>query len=79
MKIFFRALVFLALLFLVVYVSMNNTHAVDFFFPVLSAQKVRLTAAILFFAFFAIGVLAGTMLGAGGGHGGSKASGSRSK
>ena len=62
MKIILRALVFLALLFLVVYVSMNNTHSVDFFFPALSAKKLSITAAILFFAFFAIGVLAGTML-----------------
>lgn len=66
MKLFIRAFVFLALLFAVLYVGMNNTHLIDFFFPVLLKGKIRATAAILYFAMFAVGVLAGIALGAGG-------------
>jgi len=64
MKMFLRTLVFLALLLAVLYVGMNNTHQIDFFFPVLVKGKIHATAAILYFAMFAVGVLAGIALGA---------------
>jgi hypothetical protein len=66
MKLFLRAVVFLALLFAVLYVGMNNTHVIDFYFPVVAKEKIRATAALIYFAMFAIGVLAGIALGAGG-------------
>jgi uncharacterized membrane protein YciS (DUF1049 family) len=66
MKLSLRAFIFLALLFAVLYVGMNNTHLIDFFFPVLLKGKVRATAALLYYAMFAIGVLAGIALGAAG-------------
>jgi uncharacterized membrane protein YciS (DUF1049 family) len=66
MKMILRTLIFLALLFAVLYVGMNNTHQIDFLFPVLLKGKIRATAALLYFAMFAVGVLAGIALAAGG-------------
>lgn len=66
-KTLVRTLVFLALLFVVLYTGMHNTHSIDFRFPMLLDRKVSQPAAFLFFGFFAIGVLAGMMLHAGGG------------
>jgi len=74
MKMLIRALVFLALLFAVLYVGMNNTHQIDFVFPVLSKEKVHATAAFLYFGMFAIGVIAGVAI-AGSAGGGKKSSG----
>lgn len=74
-KIFFRAVVFLLLLFVVLYVGMSNTHRIDFYFPLLLDKKVSQPGAIIFFAMFAIGVLAGMMLNSGG----KEASGGESK
>lgn len=65
-KKLFRAFVFLAMLFVVLYVGMMNTHRVDFAFPLLLEKKVTQPAALLFFAVFAIGVVAGMALGGGG-------------
>lgn len=75
---FFKTVVFLALLFVMLYVGMNNTHAIDFYFPIAgtTAKKpIHESAALIFFGVFAIGVLAGTMLHGGGKGGGSKKSG----
>ena len=66
MKSFFRAFFFLLLLFVVLYVGMNNTQRVEFSFPLLLKTSVTPRAAILFFAAFAIGVLAGLALHTGG-------------
>lgn len=71
-KLVFRILVFLVLCFLVLYLGMANTHFIDFRFPLVLDQTIRQPAAYLFFAFFAIGVIAGVALFGGGG-GGSKA------
>lgn len=68
MKLFLRAVVVLAALFVVLYVGMYNTHSVDFYFPLLlDNKKVSQPAALLFFAMFAVGVIAGLMLQSGGG------------
>ena len=61
-KLFFRGLVVLFLLFVVLYIGMNNTHPVDFNFPVLPEKKISQPAAYVFFAIFAAGVLAGLLL-----------------
>jgi uncharacterized membrane protein YciS (DUF1049 family) len=61
MKLFLRAVVILAALFVVLYVGMYNTHSVDFFFPLVLEKKVSQPAALLFFVMFAIGVVAGLM------------------
>jgi len=70
-KIFFRTLGFLLILFLVVYVSINNTQVIDFNFPIASDKSLRSSAAIIYFAMFAVGVIGGTLLHGGGSGGGS--------
>jgi len=81
---FLKTLVILAVLFVMLYVGMNNTHEINFFFPIAgtTAKKpIHESAALIFFGIFAIGVLAGTMMNSGGGgkSGGSKKSGSDRK
>jgi hypothetical protein len=70
-KAVLKSIVFLALLFVVLYVGMNNTHPIDFYFPVVAKEKIRASAALIFFGLFAVGVLAGTVLASGGGKKGS--------
>ena len=70
-KLFLRTLVFLAALFVILYVGMTNPKEIDFYFPLLSAKPsapvLHQPAALIYFGIFAIGVLAGTMFHAGGG------------
>jgi hypothetical protein len=70
-KLLLRTLVFLALLFVILYVGMTNPKEIDFYFPLISAKPnapvLHQPAALIFFGIFAIGVLAGTMINAGGG------------
>jgi len=70
-KLFLRVLIFLALLFVILYVGMTNTKEIDFYFPLVSAKPntpvLHQPAALIYFGIFAIGVLAGAMLFAGGG------------
>ena len=65
-KTLFRGTIFLLLLFVVLYVGMENTHRVDFYFPLLLEKKISQPAALLFFGMFAVGVLAGMTLNSGG-------------
>ena len=74
-KLFLRTIVFLALLFVILYVGMTNTKEIDFWFPIASPKPIHQPAALIYFGIFAIGVLAGTMLGAGSGKGAKKSSG----
>ena len=69
-KIFFRTVGFLIILFLVVYVSIQNTQVINFNFELVSDKPVRSSAAIIYFAMFAVGVVGGTLLHGGGGSGG---------
>lgn len=66
MKMLLRAIVFLVMLFAVLYVGINNTHQISFSFPLLMKEKIQTTAAILYFAMFAVGVVAGLAIGSGG-------------
>lgn len=75
----FRTIGFLIILFLVVYVSIENTQMIDFRFSMAVDKPVRASAAIIYFAMFAVGVVGGTLLhnsgkggGGRGGEGGSK-------
>jgi preprotein translocase subunit SecG len=68
-----RTIGFLIILFLVVFVSIENTHTIDFHFSLAFPKPVRSSAAIVYFAMFAIGVIGGTLLNGGSG----KSSGSR--
>ncbi|MET0262437.1 MAG: hypothetical protein ABW223_06040 [Rariglobus sp.] len=73
----FKTIGFLIILFLVVFVSIENTQVIDFRFSLVADKPVRASAAIIYFAMFAVGVIGGTLLhnsGKGGGRsdGGSK-------
>lgn len=66
-KLFLRTVVFLAILFVMLYVGMNNLQPIKFSFPLASDKAVEQPAALIYFGIFAVGVLAGAVLGAGGG------------
>jgi uncharacterized membrane protein YciS (DUF1049 family) len=78
LKALVRSVVALAILFVMLYVGMNNTQQIDFYFPIALKQKVSESAGLIYFGVFAVGFLAGTILTAGGGKKGSSG-GSRDK
>ena len=70
MKAFLKTLWFLAMLFIVLYVGMNNLHKIDFNFPLFGTtakNPIHATAALIYFGVFAIGMLAGMVLHTNGG------------
>jgi uncharacterized integral membrane protein len=74
-KLLLKTLFFIVILLLLVLMGMHNRGSVDFTLPPLLKTYVRQPAAIMYFAFFAIGVLTGTIMTAGTGKkGGSKSS-----
>ncbi|NDC74694.1 hypothetical protein EBZ70_05255 [bacterium] len=81
--IFFRTVLFLLILFVVIYIGTENTQTVDFHFSLLLAKPARTSASLVYFAVFAVGVVGGTLLNAwaakGDGRGKSEAVGGRSK
>ena len=68
-KVLFKAIVFLVILFVMLYIGVNNRQSADFYFPVLLDKKLTTDAAMIYFGMFAVGVIAGTLLTAGGGSG----------
>jgi len=81
-KIFLKTVVFLAILFVMVYVGLNNPQEINFNFPVAGTtdkKPIHESAALIYFGMFAIGVLAGAVLIAGSGKGGSSKASSSSK
>jgi hypothetical protein len=82
-KAVLKTFALLLILFVLLYVGMNNTHEIDFHFPIAgtTAKKpIHASAALIYFGIFAIGVLAGTLLHfGGGGSGGKKSSGPKEK
>ncbi len=80
LKAVLKTVALLAISFVMLYVGMNNTHAIDFYFPVAGATSrtpIHSSAALVYFGVFAAGVLAGTILTVGGR--GRKGSGSKDK
>jgi uncharacterized membrane protein YciS (DUF1049 family) len=73
-KVLFKAIVFLVILFVMLYIGVNNRQSADFFFPVLLDKKLTTDAAMIYFGMFAVGVIAGTLLTAGGGSGQARSS-----
>jgi uncharacterized membrane protein YciS (DUF1049 family) len=74
-----KSILFLVLLFVMLYVGMNNPQPIDFHFPIAGTtdkKPIHESAAIIYFGVFAVGVLAGTLLHTGKG---AKKSGSSSK
>ena len=68
-KAIFKLVVFLALLFVVLYIGVHNRQAADFNFPLLLDKKATTDAWQIYFGMFAIGVFAGAVLMAGSGGG----------
>lgn len=66
-KIILKLIVFLATLFVILYIGVNNRQSADFNFPVLLDKKATTDAWEIYFGMFAIGVFAGAVLMAGGG------------
>lgn len=69
-KAILRTIVFLALLFIMLYVGMNNTQVIDCHFPIAGTTDktpIRASAALIYFGVFAIGVFAGMALHTSGG------------
>ncbi len=72
-KLLLKTLFLIAILLLLVIMGMNNKDDVSLRMPPLVTQPLKLSAAFMYFGFFAIGVLSGTILTAGRkGGGGSK-------
>ena len=74
LKVLLKTVFVVAILLLLVIMGMNNRQSVDLSLPPILSKSLKLPAAIMYFAFFAVGVLSGTVLTAG-----KKASGGKSK
>jgi uncharacterized integral membrane protein len=64
-KLLLKTLFVIIILLLLVLMGMYNRAPVAFILPPLLTQVIRQPAAIMYFAFFAIGVVCGTVLTAG--------------
>ncbi len=82
LKAIVKTIALLAILFVMLYVGMHNSHQIDFQFPVMGTTAkapIRAPAALIFFTVFAVGLLAGTILSFGGGKGGRKSGGGKDR
>jgi uncharacterized integral membrane protein len=66
-KILFKTIFLMAVLLLLVMMGMNNRSSVSFALPPILPKAISQPGAIMYFAFFAAGVITGTVLTAGGG------------
>jgi uncharacterized integral membrane protein len=73
-KLLLKTIFVIAILSLLVIMGMNNRSNVDLSMPPLITKTQRFPAALMYFGFFAVGVLTGTVLTAGGGKRGSSKS-----
>jgi uncharacterized integral membrane protein len=71
-KLLFKTIFLIAILSLLVLMGMNNRSTVELSLPPILPKSQKQPAAIMYFAFFAAGVLTGTIMTAGGKKGGSK-------
>ena len=65
LKVLLKTVFVVAILLLLVIMGMNNRQSVGLSLPPILSKSLRLPAAIMYFAFFAVGVLSGTVLTAG--------------
>lgn len=72
-KLLLKTLFLIAILSLLVLMGMNNRQKVELSLPPLVPKTQELPAALMYFGFFAVGVLTGTVLTAGSKKGGGKA------
>jgi uncharacterized integral membrane protein len=66
-KLLLKTLFMIVILSLLVLMGMHNTQRVTLSLPPLVPKTQELPAALMYFGFFAVGVLTGTVLTAGGG------------
>lgn len=66
-KLLLKTVFLIVMLLLLVLIGLHNKHAVEFSLPPLVPRPVKLPAALMYFVFFAVGLLTGTVLTAGGG------------
>lgn len=81
-KAVLKTIALLVILFVMLYVGMNNTHVIDFHFPVAGTTDktpLHASAALIYFGVFAVGLLAGTILTVGSSGGGGRRSSSKDK
>jgi len=64
-KLLLKTLFLILILFLLVLMGMYNRSTVDFTLPPIISKVIQQPAALMYFAFFAVGVLTGTVLTAG--------------
>jgi uncharacterized membrane protein YfcA len=69
-KLIFKTLLIIALLALLVIMGLNNRQTATLSLPPIIPKEQRQPAALMYFAFFGIGFLSGTLLMAGGKKGG---------
>lgn len=72
LQLIFKTLFIIAVLSLLVIMGMHNPQKVELIMPELGTKPIKGAAALMFFGFFAIGFLAGTLVMAGGGKKGKK-------
>jgi len=72
-KLLLKTLFLILVLLFLVLMGMENRQTVEFSMPPFLPRKVKQPAAIMYYVFFAVGVLTGTILTAGG-KGGSRSS-----
>jgi uncharacterized integral membrane protein len=77
-KLILKTIFLMLVLLLLVLMGMHNKGVVVFALPPLLPKGVSQPAAIMYFAFFAVGTLTGTILTFGGGKKGSSGSSSKS-
>jgi uncharacterized integral membrane protein len=65
-KLLLKTVFLIAILLLLVIMGMHNRQTVELSMPPLLPKDQKLPAAIMYFGFFAVGVLSGTILTAGG-------------
>lgn len=70
-KVLLKSVFLVLILLLLVLMGMNNRALIPFALPPLVNRAVQQPAALMYFAFFAIGFLTGTIVWAGGGKKGS--------
>ncbi len=66
-KLVLKTLFLIVILLLLVLMGMNNKDMVTFALRPLMSKSISQPAALMYFAFFAVGVLSGTILTAGSG------------
>jgi uncharacterized integral membrane protein len=66
-KVLFKTVFIIVVLLLLVLMGMHNQSTITFTLPPLLSKTISQPAALMYFGFFAVGVLTGTILTAGGG------------